>query len=94
MPKKLQRIIKTQAILLGTQQRLKHFNRSLTFRSLIDFLGSLFYGSPGILGDLPEEIDKQINFSIEKIEHAKYAKHAHAEHAEHALLVAKVRLEI
>ena len=35
-----------KASLFGTEQNLKHFNRSLTFLLVTDFLGSLFSGSP------------------------------------------------
>ena len=34
---------------LGTEKRLKNFNRPLTFRSIINFLGSLFLGHPTLI---------------------------------------------
>ena len=43
------KIIVTHASLLGTEQGLKHFNRPLPVRSVIDFFGLLFSGSSGTL---------------------------------------------
>ena len=37
-----------QGSLLATEQRLKHFDRPLTYFSITDCVGSLFFGSPGI----------------------------------------------
>ena len=46
MPKEIAKNTHNEANLLDTEQRLKHFNRPVTFRSMIDFVRSLFSGSP------------------------------------------------
>ena len=57
---KLKKMIMTWASFLISGQRLKHVNRSLAFRSVIDFLESLCSRSPGIMKQIIRSLNKLI----------------------------------